>query len=119
MSGGCLEAESSGRGGWLDGVAHTVDDDVVVVPAEGGEVVGVGSTVLGPGGLVVGLEPISADASVCAASSVTVEDCPAEFGWDDPSCPSDCEWLFVVGVDVFDCASAEDLLNRLYTNTDS
>ncbi len=92
---------------------------MVVVPAEGGEVVGVGCPVLGPGGLVVGLEPVAADASVGCASSVTVEDCPAEFGWDDPGGPSYCEWLSVGGVDVFDCASAEDLLNRLYSYLDS
>ncbi len=91
---------------------------MVVVPAEGGEVVGVGCPVLGPGGLVVGLEPISGDAAVGAASSVTPEDGPAEFGWDNPACPSYCEWLSVYGVDVFDTASAEDLLNGGDTHLD-
>ena len=61
---------------------------MVVVPAEGGEVVGVGCPVLGPGEFVVGLEPVAGDASVGAASSVAVEDGPAEFGWDDPGGPS-------------------------------
>ena len=87
MSGGCLEAESSGRGGWLDGVAHTVDDDMVVKPTEGGEVVGVGCSALGPGLAVVGLEPVAGDTSVCCASSIAVEDESPKFGWDDPGGP--------------------------------
>jgi hypothetical protein len=59
----------------VDDVSPLVDDDVVVVPTEGYEIVGVGGSTLGPGGDVVDLEPISAVAGVGSALIVVaVED---------------------------------------------
>ena len=83
---------------------------MVVKPTEGGEVVGVGCSALGPGDTVVGLEPVAAGAAVCCASSVAVEDGSAEFGWDDPAGSSGGEGLSVVEGEVFDRTSTEDLL---------
>jgi hypothetical protein len=97
-----LEAESAWWCVGFDVISHTVDDDVVVVPAEGGEVVGICASALGPGDVVVGLEPVAGDASVGCAAAVAVEDESPKFGWDDPAGSSYCEWLSVGGVDVFD-----------------
>ena len=59
-------------------VAVLVDDDVVVVPAEGDQIVGVGLSVLAPGGDVVDLEPVSAGTAVGGAPVVVaVDDGPA------------------------------------------
>ena len=97
-----MEAESLGWcvGGYL--VAHAVDDDMVVKPTQCGEVVRLRLPALGPGDAVVGLEPVAGDTAVGCAASVTVEDEPFEFGWDDPARSSHCEWGSVGGVDVFD-----------------
>jgi hypothetical protein len=59
----------------LDGVVPLVDDDVVVVPAEGDEIVWFCGSVFRPGGDVVDLEPVSAVAGVAGALVVVaVED---------------------------------------------
>ena len=46
-------------------------DDMVMEPAEGGEVVGVVISALGPGAHVVGLEPIPAVTAIDGAATVT------------------------------------------------
>jgi hypothetical protein len=52
-----------------------VDDDVVVVPTQGYEILRIGGSALGPGGDVVDLEPVSAVAGVGSALIVVaVED---------------------------------------------
>jgi hypothetical protein len=52
-----------------------VDDDLMVEPTEGYEIVRVGCSALGPGNDVVDLESMVAGTPVCLADmSVTVED---------------------------------------------
>jgi hypothetical protein len=53
----------------VDFVAFAVDDDVVVVPAEGGEVVGVGGAALAPGDDVVRFEAVAAGTAVGGADA--------------------------------------------------
>jgi hypothetical protein len=57
-------------------IAPLVDDDLVVVPAEGGEVVGVGGTVVGAVVDVVDLESAGGVAPIGGAHPVVaVQDC--------------------------------------------
>jgi len=56
-------AAVDGAGG-VDPVAESVDGDVVVVPAEGDQVVGVVVAAVGSWADVVGLEPVAAVASL-------------------------------------------------------
>jgi hypothetical protein len=93
-------------------ISHLVDDHMVMKPAEGDQVVGIGSAALRPGNFVVWLEPVPAGAAVCCASAVAVEDGSAEFGWDDPAGPSDGQRLSVVDGDGFDRSATEDLFDR-------
>jgi hypothetical protein len=58
----------------VEGVVLLVDDDVVVVPAECDQIVGVGWPTLAPGGDVVDLEPVSALAAVGGAPVVVAVD---------------------------------------------
>ena len=70
-----FEADASVLGVAVEGVAVLVDDDVVVVPAEGDQIVRVGGSALAPGGDVVDLEPVSAVAGVGSALvAVAMED---------------------------------------------
>jgi hypothetical protein len=55
-------------------------NDMVVKPAECCEVSWVGWSALGPWHNMVGLETVSAGASVCCATTVPVQDGSAEFG---------------------------------------
>jgi hypothetical protein len=72
---GSLEADASVVGVGVDGVTPLVDDDVVVVPTQGYEILRIGGSALGPGGDVVDLEPVSAVAGVGSALIVVaVED---------------------------------------------
>jgi len=52
-------------------IAHGVDDDMVMKPADGCEVVGFCDTALGEGGDVVGLEPVAGRAAVDGAAAVS------------------------------------------------
>ncbi|HKY49543.1 MAG TPA: hypothetical protein VJQ79_16350, partial [Acidimicrobiia bacterium] len=60
---GFVESAAVDRGGGVDGVAVSVDGYVVVVPAEGDEVVGVVVAAVLSFFDVVGLEPVAAVAS--------------------------------------------------------
>ena len=74
---GFEEASSLGWAVGVDSVSVAVDDHMVVVPTEGGEVVGVVGAASRFWGDVVGLEPVAGLASVGGAgSSITVEDEP-------------------------------------------
>ncbi len=64
------EAASLGWGVRVDVEAFAVNNDVVVVPAEDGEVVRVGAAAMAPGGDVVRLKAIPGGATVGSA-------CPA------------------------------------------
>jgi hypothetical protein len=69
-----FEADASVLGVVVEGVAVLVDDDVVVVPAEGDQIVRVGGSALAPGGDVVDLEPVSAVTAVGGAPVVVAVD---------------------------------------------
>ncbi len=107
--------------GGVDGESSAVDHNVVVVPAQGGEVVCVGWSALGPGVDVVGLEPVSADAAFDGAdASVSVEDEAAEAGWDDPGSASHVDRCPVGGsAGDFDDALAEDGFDRVGSDSGS
>ncbi len=68
-------------------VAACVDCYVVVVPAQGGEVVWFVAAAMGPRDDVVGLEAVSALTSVNGAAVVPEQDRISDGGWD---CPSRC-----------------------------
>ena len=53
--------------------------DVMVKPAECGEVVGIGGATISPGDDVVGLEPIAAGAAVGGAATIPIKDGSAQF----------------------------------------
>jgi hypothetical protein len=70
-----VESDASVFGVGVGLEALLVDDDVVVVPAEGDEIVWVCWSALAPGCDVVGLEPVAGVAAVCCAGVVVaVED---------------------------------------------
>ena len=79
-----MQSASLGWTGGVDAVAVAVDGDVVVEPAEGGEVVGVVVASACPGVDVVGLEPVAAGAAVDGAATVAPQHVAAGGGWDDP-----------------------------------
>lgn len=58
-------------------VAALVDDDVVVVPTQCDEVVGIGGPAIGPVLFVMGLQPVSAGTSGGGATAVASEYEPA------------------------------------------
>ena len=58
----------------------SVYGDVVVVPAEGGEVAGLVGSALGAGDYMVDFEPVGVVAGVDDASVVSGEDCSAQAG---------------------------------------
>jgi hypothetical protein len=62
----------------VGGESLLVDVDLMVVPAEGDEIVGVGGSPLAPGDLVVDLETMGAVTTVGPAGvAVSVQDGPA------------------------------------------
>jgi hypothetical protein len=72
---GSFESDAAVFGMVVEGGVLLVDDDVVVVPAEGDEIVRVGWPTLAPGGDVVDLQPVSAVTSVCCAPvGISVDD---------------------------------------------
>jgi len=80
-------------------VAPSVDGDVVVPPAEGGEVFEVVGASLAAGNDVVDFEAVSGSASVDGAPSVSAENEASEFGGYDPGGWSDGEGSAGLGVD--------------------
>ena len=75
-----------------------VDDDVVVEPADGGEVLRIGTATVGPAGDVVDLEPVAArTARNRARRTVTLKDVPAQAGWDHPAAATHVERCAVRG----------------------
>ena len=71
---GTAEPASPGWRAGVELVAALVDDDVMMKPTGGGEVVGVVVAALGAGDDVVGLEPVPA--------GTAVDDTAAGAGWD-------------------------------------
>ena len=68
------EANATPRRPWIDGESVAVDHNVVVVPTERDEVVGVGPAPFAVGDSVVGLEPVHRLATIGGASAVAVDD---------------------------------------------
>jgi hypothetical protein len=70
-----MESDPSVFGMVIGGESLLVDDDLMVEPAEGDEILGVCGSALAPGDLVVDLEAMVAGTPVSLADmSVTVED---------------------------------------------
>jgi hypothetical protein len=98
-----------GAGG-VDPVAEAVDGDVVVVPAQGGEVVGIVVAAVGTLADVVGLEPVAAVASLDGALVlVPPGHVAADVAGDGFSHIGICHGVEAVGDDHPDLAGAEDL----------
>ena len=115
VGGWFVESSSLGWCCRVDGVSASVDDDVVVEPAQGREVVGVGWSAVRPGCDVVCLEAVSADAALNGAHrAVTVQHVSSESGWDGPGSASHAEWCAVFGSPGdFDHAVAQDRFDRV------
>ena len=80
---GSEESASLGWGGGVDRKASSMDHDMVVEPAQGGEVLCVGCSAVGPGHDVMRLEPVPADTALGGANTaVTGEDETSESGWN-------------------------------------
>jgi hypothetical protein len=92
----CEEASAVGWGVGIEVIAHGVDDDVVVEPADRSEVLSVGDTALGVGGDVVGFDPVAGRAPVDDTSLVSPQDVAFQSGWDRCCCSADPEWLSVL-----------------------
>jgi hypothetical protein len=109
-----------GWAGRVDVVASSVDGDVVVPPAEGGEVFEVVGSALTAGDDVVDFEPISGSASVDGAALVPVENKTAEFGGYDPGGWPDGEGSPGLGVDDdFDGSFAEYAVEGVWSDAGS
>ena len=103
-----LSAVDGGLG--VDLVAEAVDGDVVVVPAEGDQVVGVVVAAVGSLADVVGLEPVAAVASFDGTSVlVSPGDVAADVAGDGFSPIGVGDGVEAVGDDEADLAGAEDL----------
>ena len=95
----------------VDAMPFAVDGDVVVVPAEGGEVVGAVLSAVTSGDYMVGLEAVAAAAGVDDAFAVSGEHGPAEpFGDVTPS-RFDVHYLAVCDGDGFDPSFALGFLH--------
>jgi len=79
---GYEESAAVGWGVGVEVIAHPVDDDVVVKPAEGGEVVGLCSSALRERDDVVGLESVVAGAAVDHTPLVSPKNESSESRWD-------------------------------------
>jgi len=97
----------------VDLVAEAVDGDVVVVPAEGDEVVGVVVAAVGTLADVVGLEPVAAVAIDGALVLVSPGDVAVDVAGDGFSPIRICHRVEAVGDDEADLAGAEDLGQRV------
>ena len=94
----------------IDPVAESVDGDVVMKPAQGGQVVGIMVAAVGSLADVVGLEPVAAVASLDRALVlVPPGDVSADRPGDGFSHVGICDGVESVGDDEADLAGAEDL----------
>ena len=87
--------------GWrvgVDGESLAVDDNMVVEPADGGEVLRISTATIGPSFDVVDLGPVAArTARDGARCTVTSEDESSQAGWDHPAATTHREWDTVRG----------------------
>ncbi len=71
-------------GVWVYPVAVSVDGYMVVVPAQGGEIVRMMCAAVRESGDVVGLEPVEAYTAVYDTFPVAMGNCVSDSGWDGP-----------------------------------
>ncbi len=79
------DASSFGGTGGIDTVSPTVNSDVVVPPAQRGEVLHIVGASLTAGDNVVDLEPVAALASINSATPVTKQHETSYFGGNHPT----------------------------------
>ena len=79
----------------FDSVSAAVDDDVVVVPAQGDEVVGVVVSAVAVGDYVVGLEAVAGGAAGCPTGPVPPSDIVPDC-WGDGAGPGRSHDRFAV-----------------------
>ena len=105
----------------VDGVSASVDDNVVVEPTQGGEVLSISGTALRPRGDVVWLEPVPAHAASDGAdSAVAGEDESAQSGWDGAASSSHVDRCAVSGSPgYFDDPVAQDRFDRVSSDSGS
>jgi hypothetical protein len=96
-----------------------VDGDVVVVPAEGYEVVGVVVAALGAVADVMDLEPVAAGAAVDDTAAVAMEDVAAGGGWDRAGRVGGPQRPASVGLDDLDSSAAQDAFQRCRADSGS
>ena len=85
---GWEEASSLGRGGRVDPVAHPVNHDMVVIPAQGRHIVGRGFSTFGTGDDVVRFEPVAGSAGIGDAAPVSMQYVAPEPTRDDAAPPA-------------------------------
>ena len=79
------DASAFGWAGGIDAVSATVDSNVVMPPAQRGEVLHVMGASLAAGNNVVDLEPVAAPASINSATPVTKQHETSYFGRNHPT----------------------------------
>jgi hypothetical protein len=88
-----------------------MDGYVMVIPAEGDQIVGTGGPTLGPGLDVVDFESIPGIVAFHGTATITVEDRLSQLGRDGAGSSSHIQRLSVLGdADQFDLAVTENLL---------
>ena len=79
------DTPSFGGTGGINAISATVDGDVVVPPAQRGEVPNIMGASLATGNNMVDLEPIAANASINSATPITKQNEASYFGRNHPS----------------------------------
>jgi hypothetical protein len=93
--------------------AFAVYGDVVVIPAEGDQIVGIGLSTVGPGDDMVDLQAITEGTAVDSATSVTVENMPSQVSAHGSGSASQVEWFAFLGeADQIDIPVTENLFER-------
>lgn len=109
----CDEAQPPWWRLWIDHIATLVDRHMMVVPAQGHEVGGVGWASVGPVLAMMDLESVSTRTSGGRTTVVPPDYELPESGWNSCCASSGIEWFTVGGdADGFDGATTEDLFER-------
>ena len=91
---------------------------MVVIPAEGDQIVGIGLSAMRPGDDMMDFEPIVERAAVDGAASVTVENMPSQFPAHGAGTAAEIEWFAVLGeADQIDIPVTDDLFEGSRTET--
>ena len=100
------EPDPTGSESIVDAIAKSVNDNVMMKPTEGCQVVRIGDAALGPRDLVVDLEPVPAGTAIGSASSVSVKDEASQPIGNDPAPTTHGEGLPIDGADQFETPGA-------------